>query len=188
MTAKAAADLCTLARLALAPVFAWTAAGAAGSPSPVPLLVYGVAAVTDVLDGRLARAGGTDSRAGRLFDHGADAAFLFPALAVLAAAGRVPALLPLAASLAFALYLLDGWRRGGGLAAIDLLPSDFGAAAGVLNYAVAGFAAGALWLGATPLDPALRVAALVATAVNLAAVVERVHLLLAAAPAARLER
>lgn len=177
---KRTADLCTLLRIALAPVFAWVVAVAHHAASPGPLAVYAVAALSDFVDGRLARAAGTGTARGRLFDHGADALFLFPTLAVLAAVGRISPLLPLAATMAFALYLVDGWRRGGTLAAVELAPSHFGAAAGVLNYVVTGLAAGALWVGPSGLDAVLRVVALGVAALNVAAAVERAPRLLAA--------
>jgi len=175
---NAAADLCTLLRMLLAPLFACEIVAAEAAPSVVPLAIYALAVLTDVADGRLARAGGRVSPAGRLFDHGADALLLFPALGVLAHGGRVPALLPCAAVLAFALYCGDGWRRGRVSCTIVLEPNRSGTAAGVANYAVAGAAAGALWLGTSPLDRAVYAAALAAGALNAAAALERVQGLL----------
>jgi phosphatidylglycerophosphate synthase len=179
---SAAADLCTLLRVLLAPLFAYELAAAETVPSVLPLAICALALLSDIADGRLARAGGRVSPAGRLFDHGADVLFLFPALGVLARAGRVPALLPCAAAIAFGLYCGDGWRRGGALRTIALAPSRSGTAAGIANYAVAGAAAGALWLGTSPLDRAVYAAALAAGALNAAAALERVQVLLQSAP------
>ena len=173
-----AADLCTLLRMILAPLFACEIAAAEVAPSVVPLAIYALAILSDVADGRLARAGGRVSPAGRLFDHAADAFFLFPALGVLARAGRVPAVLPCAAVIAFALYCSDGWRRGRASRTIVLVPGRSGTAAGVVNYAVTGAAAGALWLGTSRLDRAVYAAALAAGALNAAAALERVQVLL----------
>ena len=173
-----AANLCTLVRVLLAPLFAWQLAAAGRSPSVTPLAIYAVAVLTDLADGRLARAGGRTSPVGRLFDHGADALFLFPALAGLATRGRVPILLPCAATLAFLLYCRDGWQRGRSLRAMDLTPSRSGMAAGVANYAVVGAASGALWLGGGVLDRAVYAGALAAVALNLAAALERTYRLL----------
>jgi phosphatidylglycerophosphate synthase len=170
---RRAADLCTWFRIALAPLFAWTVAEAHAAPSPWPLAIFAAAALSDFADGRLARAGGRVAPGGRLFDHGADALFLFPALIVLAAFGRVPTLLPVAATVAFTLYVADGWRRRGAPGPIELVPSQVGAFAGVLNYAVSGLAAGTLWMGPSVLDPVTRLTALAVALVNAWAIVER---------------
>lgn len=167
---RAIADLLTLSRAALALPFAWSLCAREGA-AVAPLVLFALAALTDVLDGRIARAHGEVSPAGRFLDHGADALFLFPALGVLAALGRLPAVLPAAATTAFALYVLEGWRQGGSL--VDLVPSRAGAVAGVLNYVVAGLAAGSIWLGPSVLDGVLHAAALVVAALNGAAVLER---------------
>jgi phosphatidylglycerophosphate synthase len=182
---KRAADLCTLLRLVLAPVFAWMVAGATAVPSAVPALLFLIAAISDFADGRLARAAGAASLAGRAFDHVADALFLFPALAVLAGAGRIPALLPIAATLAFALYLADGWQQGGGLRTIALRPSRFGAFAGVANYAVAGLAVLTLVHGRGRLDGLVWLAGGLAAALNGLAILERTRMLLRLTPCAR---
>jgi phosphatidylglycerophosphate synthase len=166
---RRAADACTLLRLALAPVFTWAILVAHTAPSPLPLAVYALAALTDFADGRLARAAGSASTRGRLFDHGADAVFLFPGLFALAALGRVTLALPSAATVAFALYVTDGVRRGGGRA-VALAPSQWGAVAGVLNYAVAGAGAVALALGPTSLDTFVAGGAVLVAFTNVAAI------------------
>jgi phosphatidylglycerophosphate synthase len=170
-----AADLCTGLRILLSPLFAWTLAQAHGETSVRPLAICIVAMLTDLADGRLARASGHPRPSGRLFDHGADALFLFPGLMVLANAGRLPIILPIAAILAFTLYLGDGWWRGRAEGRILLEPSRTGAAAGVANYTIAAGAAGMLWLGAGTLDRAVYAAALAAAALNLAAAFDRTH-------------
>lgn len=169
-----AADLCTGLRVALAPILAWQLALPSARAGWLPFGLYLAAAASDYLDGILARATGTASRRGRLFDHGADAALLFPAFWVLAARGRLPLILPLAAMTAFALYVVDGWRRGGSLARIDLVGSRSGALGGVLNYGIAGAAAAAVALELRSFDRAIYVAAFVVAAVNGVAACERV--------------
>jgi phosphatidylglycerophosphate synthase len=180
---KHAADLCTALRVLLAPVLAWQLGLPRADAGLVPLAVYLIAAATDAADGRLARAAGTASQRGRVFDHGADALLLFPSLFVLAGRDRVPLALPIAAVAAFALYFLDGWRRGGSLAAIDLSSSRSGALGGVLNYAVVGAAAVAGVLAVRALDQVIYAAAFAAAAVNTAAAFERVQLLVTPARA-----
>jgi CDP-diacylglycerol---glycerol-3-phosphate 3-phosphatidyltransferase len=176
---KRAADLCTLLRIVLAPLFAWSVVVAHHAASPLPFALYAAAAVSDFADGRLARAAGEGTSAGRLFDHGADALFLFPALVALAAVGRISPLLPAAATTAFTLYVLDGWRRGALRGTVELAPSRFGAAAGVCNYVVTGLATGALWAGPSALDGVIRAAAVGVALLNVAAAVERAPRLLA---------
>ena len=180
-----AADVCTALRVLLAPALAWQLGLPRTGAGLVPLAIFAVAAATDAADGALARAAGTASQRGRLFDHGADALLLFPALFVLAGARRVPYALPCAAVAAFALYVLDGWRRGGALAAIDLTGSRSGALGGVLNYGVVGAAAAAVWLDVRPLDAAVYAAAFGVAAVNAAAAFERVQMMLTPARVTR---
>ncbi len=170
---KRAADLCTALRIALAPVLAVQLTLPREQAGLWPLVVYLVAAATDAADGALARAAGAASQRGRVFDHGADAFLLFPAFWVLASMGRIPFALPLAAIIAFALYVADGWRRGRPLGAIDLVGSRSGAIGGVLNYLVVGTAAGATWIDRPALDHALYAAAFAVAAVNAAAALER---------------
>jgi phosphatidylglycerophosphate synthase len=174
---KRAADLCTSLRVLLAPVLAWQLGLPRAVAGVVPLVLYALAAATDYLDGRLARAGGTASRRGRVFDHGADALVLFPAFWVLALRGRLPTVLPVAAMIAFALYVLHGWQRGGSLRHMDLTSSRSGALGGVLNYVVVGAASAAVWLDVRPLDQAIYAAAYAVAAINLAAAFERLPLL-----------
>lgn len=170
-----AANACTLLRLMLAPLFAWsvTRADAGGA---LAFLVCVTAVATDFVDGRLARASGWASDARRILDHGADIVFLLPGLAMLAHARRVPVALPWCAAVAFALYSADGWRRGRGRE-IVLVPSRSGAAAGVANYAVALLATGGLWLGGGALASVAYAAGVAAAALNVAAALDRVQTL-----------
>ena len=170
---KRAADFCTVLRVLLAPVLAWQLSLPREQAGCVPLAVYLVAAGTDYVDGALARAAGTASRRGRVFDHGADALLLFPAFLALAMRGTIPFALPLAAVTAFTLYVIDGWQRGGALGAIELTSSRSGAIGGVLNYFVAGAAAAAVFIDARPVDQAIYAAAFGVAGVNAAAALER---------------
>lgn len=178
-----AADLCTALRLLLAPILAWQLGLPRAEVGFVPFAVFLVGAASDAVDGRLARAAGTASQRGRVFDHGADALFLFPSFAVLAYQRRLPLALPVAATIAFALYLVDGWRRGRGHWVIELTPSRSGAIGGVLNYLVAGAAAAAAGLDLQALDRAIYAAAFAVAAINAAAGCQRIGQLLTTAPA-----
>ncbi len=171
---RRAADLCTGLRVLLAPVLAGLLALPRDETHWAPFAVYLLAALSDYVDGALARALRTASRRGRVFDHGADAFLLFPSFLVLTEQGRVPAVLPAAAMTAFALYVADGWRRGGSFAALELTGSRSGAVGGVLNYAVAGAAAVACALDAAALDQAICGLAFAVAAVNAVAALERI--------------
>ncbi|MCC6763258.1 MAG: CDP-alcohol phosphatidyltransferase family protein [Deltaproteobacteria bacterium] len=168
-----AADVCTALRVVLAPVLAWELGRARADVGWMPFAIYVAAAATDYVDGALARSADTASRRGRLFDHGADALLLFPAFLVLAAEWRVPWILPGAAMLAFTLYVLDGWRRAGSVAALELIGSRSGAVGGVLNYVIVGAATAAVALDHAAVDAAIYAAAFAVAAVNGAAVLER---------------
>ena len=170
------ADALTWLRILLAPLFAMALATGGGGRA---FALCVLAVVTDFADGRLARASGRASDARRIFDHGADILFLLPGLAVLARLRRVPVVLPWVAGLAFALYALDGWRRARGRG-FALTPSRPGAAAGIANYAVALLATGAVWLATTPLATTAYAAGIAASALNLAAALDRVQTMLAA--------
>ena len=182
---KRVADLCTALRVLIAPLLAWQLGLPRAVAGATPLVLYAVAAVTDYLDGRLARATGSASPRGRVFDHGADALVLFPAFAVLAWHGRLPTVLPVAAVTAFALYLLHGGQRGGSWRRIELTASRSGALGGVLNYGVVGAACAAVWLDAPALDAVIYAAAYGVAAVNLAAALERLPLIVTSARASR---
>jgi phosphatidylglycerophosphate synthase len=184
---RRAADLCTGLRILLAPILAWLLGLPRDRGALAALSVFVVAAATDYVDGALARASGTASRQGRVFDHGADALLLFPAFLVVAGEGRIPLVLPLAAMTSFALYVLDGWRRGGSLGTIDLGGSRSGAVGGVLNYVIAAAVVAAGVLDAPRLDQAIYAAAFAVAAVNAASAFERAPLLLMSARGSRAE-
>ena len=180
-----AADLCTALRVLIAPVLASQLGLPRDAAGMTPLVLYAIAAASDYVDGRLARATGSASRRGRVFDHAADALLLFPAFWMLACRGRVPHVLPIAAMTAFALYVLHGWQRGGSWRAIDLTGSRSGAVGGVLNYVVVGAASAAVWLDVPPLDAAIYAAAYGVAAINFAAALERLPLVVTPARASR---
>jgi phosphatidylglycerophosphate synthase len=171
----AVANACTLLRVLLAPLFAWSIIARPGAGA-LPFVLCLTAVATDFVDGRLARASGWASDARRILDHGADILFLLPGLAMLVHVHRVPAALPWCAAIAFALYTLDGWRRARGRE-IVLVPSRPGAAAGVANYAVALLATGGPWLGGAALATMAYAAGIAAAALNLAAALDRLQTL-----------
>ncbi len=100
----------TLARLASVP-FAFRAilAGQWG----VACALFWLAVVTDLVDGRIARARGESSAFGGLLDHASDALFVATALAGLAMGGRIPFALPVLVAVAFFQYVLDSRTLAG---------------------------------------------------------------------------
>ncbi len=134
------ADLLTTVRLLLAAPVAWAMADEELLPAWAALAMVLAAAASDFFDGRLARARGTASERGRLFDHGADCLFVTAALAGAAAAGALPWALPVLTALAFAQYVLDSFllhRRK------TLRASFLGRWNGVLYFAPVAMLAGA---------------------------------------------
>src|ERR1051325_10373007 len=99
----------TLGRLALIPVFVELVVDAGDSHSWPAGIVFGVAGVTDQIDGFLARRWHVESRFGQIADPLADRLMIDAAVILLVAYGRLPwpALAVIAAR---DLLLLAGWR------------------------------------------------------------------------------
>jgi cardiolipin synthase (CMP-forming) len=127
----------TLGRIVLIPVFVALMIEAEGGPSWPAGIVFGVAGVTDQIDGFLARLWHVESRFGKIADPLADRLMIDAAVILLVAYGRLPwaALVVIAAR---DLLLLVGWRalapRG-----IDIEVNWLGKAATWLLYAGIGF-------------------------------------------------
>ena len=123
----------TLGRLALIPAFAALMVAAGGSPSWPAGIVFGVAGVTDQIDGFLARRWHVESRFGQIADPLADRLMIDTAVILLVVYGRLPwaALVVIAAR---DLLLLVGWRvlapRG-----VDIEVNTLGKAATWVLYA-----------------------------------------------------
>ncbi len=101
------ANLLTSLRLLLAmPAAAALAAEDLLPPAALAGLLL-AAIASDFLDGKVARARGTASARGQLFDHAADCLFVTACLAGAASAGLAPWLLPPLAAAAFLQYVLD---------------------------------------------------------------------------------
>ena len=103
------------------------------------MLVFALAVITDVLDGRVARARNEASALGGLFDHSVDAVFVASSLAVLASQERLPGVLPVLVLLAFAQYTLDSKALRGAA----LRTSRLGRNNGIGYYVLLGVAIGA---------------------------------------------
>ncbi len=103
------ANLLTGIRLLLILPVAWSMADEQLLPGLVTLLLILIAIITDYFDGIVARARGTASPRGMLFDHGTDFVFVTSGLAGLAWAGHLHWLLPVAIVFAFSQYVLDSY-------------------------------------------------------------------------------
>ena len=136
----------TLFRLLTAPVFA--AAVSAGAPR-LAVVLFALAVATDLADGWVARRFGESSPRGELIDHAVDAIFVTTGAAALAAAGVLPAVLPVLIACAFLQYAVDSRLTG----ARGLRASALGRWNGIGYYAIVGTpvvrdALGLAWPGA----------------------------------------
>lgn len=122
-------DLLTGSRMVLGPAFVialpWSARAAFG------LAV--AAAMTDFVDGRLARRLGVGSARGAVLDVAADAVFVLAGLTSLALLGVLSVALPAAAAISL-LGLALGWRRRSEPGTRREWPDGIGHLAGILNY------------------------------------------------------
>lgn len=103
------ANLLTAIRLLLVLPVAWSMARPELLPALLTLLLLVLAIITDYYDGIVARASGTASARGMLFDHGTDFVFVTSGLAGAAWAGLVHWLLPIAIVVAFTQYVVDSY-------------------------------------------------------------------------------
>jgi CDP-diacylglycerol--glycerol-3-phosphate 3-phosphatidyltransferase len=103
------ANLLSLSRLLLVVPFALLVAQGGFRNAAFAATLFCVAIATDLADGPLARARGTESALGRALDHGADFLFVNAGLCAAAAHGFVPWLLPGLVALAFAQYVIDSY-------------------------------------------------------------------------------
>jgi CDP-diacylglycerol--glycerol-3-phosphate 3-phosphatidyltransferase len=127
----------TIARLGLIPVFVALMVSAGDSHSWPAAILFGVAGVTDQIDGFLARRWHVESRFGKIADPLADRLMIDAAVILLVAYGRLP-WAGLAIIAARDLLLLVGWRvlapRG-----VDLDVNLLGKAATWVLYTAIGF-------------------------------------------------
>lgn len=147
---------------------------------PLPVLLFAIAAVTDYVDGEVARRGRGPTRHGAVLDNVADIVFVLAGTVAGAALGLVPAAAPLAIAVAFGVYAAASLGRS------TPARSRVGHAAGVLNYALVGLIAGAVAIPSGVWEPILRAGSLTIVAVNATAVLQRlVPALLGSAHASR---
>jgi CDP-diacylglycerol--glycerol-3-phosphate 3-phosphatidyltransferase len=99
----------TIARIVLIPIFVALMVQAEGGPSWPAGIVFGVAGITDQIDGFLARAWHVESRFGKIADPLADRLMIDAAVILLVAYGRLP-WAGLVVIIARDVLLLVGWR------------------------------------------------------------------------------
>jgi phosphatidylglycerophosphate synthase len=102
------ANLLTALRLLLVFPMAWSIVSAS-SPSYLLLIIVILAIATDHFDGKVARALGTASPRGMLFDHSTDFVFVTSSASALAYIGLISPLLPILITIAFSQYVLDSY-------------------------------------------------------------------------------
>lgn len=113
----------------------------------VALMLFGLIAASDLLDGWIARRRHQESDFGRVLDHLCDVGFILAALSVFAWQGWAPWWLPAAIAWAFALYALRSWWLTAGTMGPTLIGSRLGHLGGILNYGAVGLVALDLCLG-----------------------------------------
>lgn len=159
-------------RLLSAPVFAFALAeGRTG----LAFLLFWFAVVTDLLDGRVARARGEASALGGLLDHLADATFVTLGLLAAATRGAAPHVLPVLVALAFAQYAADSRALRGEL----LRASALGRLNGIAYFVPLGTVAVRDALGlAFPSDAWIRLLGWLLVGSTLLSMLDRAHALL----------
>ncbi|MFK7862796.1 MAG: CDP-alcohol phosphatidyltransferase family protein [Pseudohongiellaceae bacterium] len=103
------ANFLTALRLILIMPIAYGLANPGSMPGFWIVILLLLAIASDFLDGKVARALGTASARGMLFDHSTDFLFVTSTMLALAFAGILPFLLPLLVIIAFSQYVLDSY-------------------------------------------------------------------------------
>jgi phosphatidylglycerophosphate synthase len=126
------ANLLTASRFVLAAL--WLIAAIAGNRRPAILGPIAIAAaVSDFADGRIARWTGHADGIGRWLDGLADIVFVLTALGCEAAAGVIPAYIPLLIACSFAQYAIDSVAISGSSTPVR---SRLGHWGGIINFAL----------------------------------------------------
>lgn len=114
------------------------------------LLLFGLIAASDALDGWMARRRRQESALGRMLDHVCDVSFILLALGFFVWQGWAPWWLPVAIAWAFGLYALRSWWLTAGTTGPTLIGSRLGHLGGILNYGAVGLIALDLCTGRMP--------------------------------------
>jgi phosphatidylglycerophosphate synthase len=137
----------------------------------LPLAAWCLAAVSDYVDGPIARWQGATSLRGAVLDNVADIAFVMVGLTTAVTLEMIPWLVPASIGLSAGSYASASMRSS----ATDstLARSRLGHWAGVLNYVCLGLVTGAVAWPGRGWSPVLTVASVVTAGTNLAAVATR---------------
>ena len=145
-SARRAANLLSASRFVLAAM--WLAAFVHGDRRPEVLGPIALAAaLSDFVDGRVARQMRSADQFGRWLDSTADIAFVLIALTCEAHAGAIPVYIPILIAVSFAQYAIDSVVISG---SATLVKSRLGHWGGVINFALVlllAFASCARWPG-----------------------------------------
>jgi phosphatidylglycerophosphate synthase len=145
-SARRAANLLSASRFVLGAI--WLVAFVHGDRRPEVLGPIALAAaLSDFVDGRVARLMRSADQFGRWLDSVADVAFVLTALACEAQAGAIPAYIPVLIAVSFAQYAIDSIVISGSSTPVR---SRLGHWGGVVNFALVlllAFASGARWPG-----------------------------------------
>ncbi len=145
-SARRAANLLSASRFVLGAM--WLVAFVHGDRRPEVLGPIALAAaLSDFVDGRVARLMRSADQFGRWLDSVADVAFVLTALACEAQAGAIPAYIPVLIAVSFAQYAIDSMVISGSSTPVR---SRLGHWGGVVNFALVlllAFASGARWPG-----------------------------------------
>ncbi len=138
---RSLANLVSTLRIVLTLPFAWSVLAAPRHGTGwLAAGLFAAIAVSDFVDGRIARRTGAASAAGQALDHGADIGFLLTSFAAYVALGAVPWWVPASIAAAFATYVADSLRRTERRP--SLIGSRIGHAGGICNYALIGVLVG----------------------------------------------
>ncbi len=145
-SARRAANLLSASRFVLGAM--WLVAFVHGDRRPEVLGPIALAAaLSDFVDGRVARLMRSADQFGRWLDSVADVAFVLTALACEAQGGAIPAYIPVLIAVSFAQYAIDSIVISGSSTPVR---SRLGHWGGVVNFALVlllAFASGARWPG-----------------------------------------
>lgn len=167
----ALADGLGVGRLLLAAVFPWALARGGW----LALVLFGLAAASDYVDGPIARRAGRVSSYGGTLDNVADVAFVLTATVTGAARGALSWVVPASIVLSAGSYALASLGLSRATGTPRLARSRVGHAAGVCNYVCAGLVAGVAALPGPTTAAALTVAGAVTIVLNGAALLARLR-------------